>query len=121
MPAVGLAQDPAPSFVAAPGAVTLVGYTTPREAYAEIIPLFQATEAGAGVTFEESYGPSGDQSRASRPACPRTSWRWPCGRTWSGSWSPASSPPDWDDNEHKGIVHNSVVAFAVRPATPRTS
>ena len=50
--------------------MTLVAYTTPREAYAEMIPLFQATEAGAGVTFEESYGPSGDQSRAVEAGLP---------------------------------------------------
>ncbi len=46
---------PVPSFETTPGGVTLVAYTTPREAYAKIIPLFQATAAGAGVTFEESY------------------------------------------------------------------
>ena len=57
------APTPAPSFATTPGAVTLVGYSTPREAYAELIPLFQATPAGQGVTFDESYGASGDQSR----------------------------------------------------------
>ena len=47
-----LAQDPAPNFDAQAGALTLVGYTTPREAYAEIIPLFQATEAGKDVQVD---------------------------------------------------------------------
>jgi sulfate/thiosulfate-binding protein len=45
----------------------LAGYTTPREAYAEIIPLFQAQwleQTGQTVTFEESYQGSGAQSRA---------------------------------------------------------
>ena len=44
--------------------LTLVAYTTPREVYEEVIPAFQATPAGEGVDFEQSYGPSGDQSRA---------------------------------------------------------
>ena len=44
--------------------LTLVGYTTPREVYEEVIPAFQATPAGEGIEFEQSYGPSGDQSRA---------------------------------------------------------
>src|SRR5688572_25146304 len=45
----------------------LAGYTTPREAYAEIIPLFQEEwkqKTGQTVTFEESYQGSGAQSRA---------------------------------------------------------
>ena len=77
----------------APGAVTLVGYTTPREAYEEIIPLFQATEAGAGVAVREvvSARPA-TRAAPSRPACPRTSWRCRCGRTSSGSSSRASWP-----------------------------
>ena len=47
--------------------LVLAGYTTPREAYAEIIPLFQAywlEETGQNVVFEESYLGSGAQSRA---------------------------------------------------------
>src|SRR5574339_51693 len=46
--------------------LTLGGYTTPREAYGEIIPLFQTywlEKTGQKVTFEESYQGSGAQSR----------------------------------------------------------
>jgi sulfate transport system substrate-binding protein len=32
---------------------------------------------------------------------------------------PGIVSPDWDDNEHRGIVHNSVVSFAVRPGNPK--
>jgi sulfate/thiosulfate transport system substrate-binding protein len=126
-PGAVLAQDassaptptPAPSFVAAPGAVTLVGYTTPREAYAEIIPLFQATEAGAGVQFEESYGPSGDQSRAVEAGLPAdvvALAMWPDVERLV---EPGIVAADWDDNAYKGIVHNSVVSLAVRPGNPK--
>jgi sulfate/thiosulfate transport system substrate-binding protein len=121
LPDVGAAQDPAgsPEFQAQPGAVTLVAYTTPREAYAEVIPLFQSTEAGAGVTFEESYGPSGDQSRAVSAGLPADVLAlslWPdVERLVEGG----IVAPDWDENEHRGIVHNSVVAFAVRPGNPK--
>src|SRR5262245_306289 len=51
----------------APIKLILGAYTTPREAYGEIIPLFQArwkAEHGQDVTFEESYLGSGAQSRA---------------------------------------------------------
>src|SRR6478735_10343269 len=44
--------------------LSLVAYSTPKEAYADIIPAFDKTAAGKGVTFTQSYGASGDQSRA---------------------------------------------------------
>ncbi len=116
-----LAHDatPAPSFASAPGALTLVGYTTPREAYAELIPLFQATPAGQGVTFEESYGPSGDQSRAVSAGLPADVVAlalWPDVERLVEAGIVAA---DWDENEYGGIVHDSVVAFAVRPGNPK--
>ena len=46
------------------GRLSLVAYSTPQEAYSKLIPAFQDTAAGEGVQFEESYGASGDQSRA---------------------------------------------------------
>jgi ABC-type sulfate transport system substrate-binding protein len=50
--------------------VALVAYSTPREAYAELIPAFQKTAAGANVEFSESYGSSGEQSRAVEAGLP---------------------------------------------------
>src|SRR5215212_5226434 len=56
LPRPGLAQDQI--------TLTLVSYSTPREAYEAIIPLFQATPEGAAVQFETSFAGSGEQSRA---------------------------------------------------------
>ncbi len=56
------AQDAPP-----PVTLTLVAYAVPREAYGEIIPLFQTywlEETGQTVRFLESYQGSGTQSRA---------------------------------------------------------
>src|SRR5436189_6426053 len=44
--------------------LSLVAYSTPKDAYAKIIPAFQGTSAGKDVSFTQSYGASGDQSRA---------------------------------------------------------
>ena len=44
--------------------LSLVAYSTPREAYAKLIPLFQKTAAGNDVEFTQSYGSSGEQTRA---------------------------------------------------------
>jgi len=47
--------------------ITLAGFAVPREAYGELIPIFQEqweAETGQRVEFEESYQASGAQSRA---------------------------------------------------------
>src|SRR3954452_2591642 len=44
--------------------ISLVAYSTPKEAYGALIPAFNKTPEGKGVKFTQSYGPSGDQSRA---------------------------------------------------------
>src|SRR5712672_2572334 len=46
------------------GNLSLVAYSTPAGAYSKIIPAFQATPAGSGVTFKQSYGASGTQAAA---------------------------------------------------------
>ena len=52
------------------GKLSLVAYSTPQEAYEALIPAFQKTAAGKGVSSQQSYGASGEQSRAveARPA-----------------------------------------------------
>ena len=43
----------------------MVGYSTPESVYAESLePAFEETSKGAGVSFSNSFGASGDQSRA---------------------------------------------------------
>src|SRR6266550_4099843 len=44
--------------------LTFVAYSTPKDAYGQLISAFQKTQAGNGVTFSQSYGASGEQSRA---------------------------------------------------------
>ena len=39
-------------------------YSTPQAAFEKLMPAFQATPEGKGVSFSQSYGPSGEQSRA---------------------------------------------------------
>src|SRR4029450_3693409 len=66
LPAVLLAAAVAVGAQAAGSSTTLslVAYSTPKDAYAKIIPAFQATSAGKSVSFNQSYGASGDQARA---------------------------------------------------------
>src|SRR4051795_10400225 len=52
------------------GEISLVAYSTPKEAYAELIPAFNKTSAGKDVKFTQSYGASGDQARAVESGLP---------------------------------------------------
>src|SRR5687768_18471148 len=52
--------------------LTLVAYSTPREAYEEIIPLFQATPAGANVVFETSFAARSEERRVGKEC--RSRW-----------------------------------------------
>jgi sulfate/thiosulfate transport system substrate-binding protein len=45
--------------------LSVVGYSTPESVYAEALePAFEKTTEGSGVSFSNSFGASGDQSRA---------------------------------------------------------
>src|SRR6201995_5029879 len=45
--------------------LSVVGYSTPESVYAETLePAFAKTSQGNGVSFSNSFGASGDQSRA---------------------------------------------------------
>jgi sulfate/thiosulfate-binding protein len=47
------------------GKLSVVGYSTPESVYAETLePAFEKTPQGEGVSFSNSFGASGDQSRA---------------------------------------------------------
>src|SRR5215212_2178036 len=62
--AVTLVATMAAAARSADSTLSLVAYSTPREAYGKLIPMFEATPAGEGVNFTQSYGGSGDQARA---------------------------------------------------------
>src|SRR5690242_13483526 len=44
--------------------VSIVAYSTPQPAFAQLITAFNATSAGKGVSFSQSYGASGTQALA---------------------------------------------------------
>jgi ABC-type phosphate transport system substrate-binding protein len=56
------------------GTLTLVGYTTPREVYEQVIPDFQATPAGEGITSSSPTAPPATRAARSRPASTPMSW-----------------------------------------------
>src|SRR5436305_14415689 len=62
--AIGLALPAVAAGAGKDVKLSLVAYSTPKDAYAKLIPAFQKTAAGKGVSFSQYYGASGDQARA---------------------------------------------------------
>ena len=107
-----------------PGAITLTlgAYTSPREAYAELIPLFQAqwqAKSGQTVTFEESYLGSGAQSRAVVEGFEADVVALSLEADIIRIIDAGLITHDWKSGPTKGIVSDSVVAFAVRSGNPK--
>lgn len=101
------------------GKLALVAYSTPKEAYAEIIPAFQKTPAGKGVTFSQSYGASGDQSRAVQSGLPADVVALSLAPDVDKLVKKDLVAREWASDAHDGFVTNSVVVFAVRKGNPK--
>jgi sulfate transport system substrate-binding protein len=102
--------------------LTLAAYTTPREAYAEIIPLFQAhwkDQSGQTVIFEESYQGSGAQSRAVLEGFEADIVALSLEADVSRIEDAGLISHDWRSKPFGGMVSTSVVAFAVREGNPK--
>lgn len=99
--------------------LTLVGYTTPREVYERIIPLFTETPAGSGIGFEQSYGPSGDQSRAVEAGLDADVLALSLAPDVTRLEEPGIVDPTWDDGPTEGFVSQSVVVFLTREGNPK--
>ena len=100
----------------------LGAYTTPREAYGEIIPLFQEywlEETGQEVVFEESYLGSGAQSRAVVDGFEADIVALSLEADVNRIQSAGLITHDWKSGEYKGIITTSIVSFAVREGNPK--
>jgi sulfate/thiosulfate-binding protein len=99
--------------------LSLVAYSTPKEAYESIIPAFQKTAAGKGVTFTQSYGNSGDQARAVISGLPTDVAALSLEPDISKLVKDKLVAAGWKSTPTNGIVTRSVVALAVRPGNPK--
>jgi sulfate/thiosulfate transport system substrate-binding protein len=99
--------------------VSLVAYSTPKEAYEDLIPAFQRTAEGKGVGFDQSYGASGDQSRAVESGLPADVVALSLAPDVDRLVEPGIVDADWAQDDYQGFVTNSVVVFAVRKGNPK--
>ena len=99
--------------------LSLVAYSTPQVVYDEVIPEFQKTEAGSGVTFKESFGASGDQSRAVEAGLPADVVAFSLAPDMDRLVKAGLVDRDWANTPTKGLVSRSVVSLIVRKGNPK--
>jgi sulfate/thiosulfate-binding protein len=101
------------------GNLTLVAYSTPEEAYRELIPAFNKTPEGEGVGFDQSYASSGEQSRAVEGGLPADVVEFSLEPDVTRLVDAGLVDTDWNKNQYKGMVTDSVVVFMVRKGNPK--
>jgi sulfate/thiosulfate-binding protein len=98
--------------------LSLVAYSTPREAYAKLLPMFQETPQGKDVSFTQSYGGSGDQARAVQAGLKADIVALSLAPDVDTLVKAGLVDPKWNRQSYRGMVTDSVVVFAVRDGNP---
>jgi sulfate/thiosulfate-binding protein len=101
------------------GTVRLVAYSTPRDAYAKLIPEFQDTSAGRGTSFEQSYGASGEQARAVIAGLKADVVAFSLEPDMTSLVKAGFVAKTWKQDRFAGMVTRSIVVFAVRKGNPK--
>ena len=101
------------------GSISLVAYSTPKEAYGQIISAFQKTKADKGVDFTQSYGPSGDQAQAVVNGLHADVVAFSLEPDVTTLVKAHLVSPSWNRNRWRGMVTRSVVVFVLRNGNPK--
>jgi sulfate/thiosulfate-binding protein len=99
--------------------LTLVAYSTPQGVYEQLIPAYQATAAGKGVTFSQSYGPSGEQSRAVANGLHADVVNFSLEPDVEKLVKAGLVSASWNKNATHGFVTESVAVIIVRKGNPK--
>lgn len=100
--------------------LSVVGYSTPESVYAEVLePAFEKTSEGKGISFSNSFGASGDQSRAVAAGQPASVVHF----SQAGDMERLVEEGElvsknWEDNKYHGIATDSVVVIMVKKGNP---
>ena len=99
--------------------LALVAYSTPKKAYDALTAAFAQTAGGKGVSFGESFGASGSQSRAVDTGQPADVVAFSTTPDMTRLVKDKIVASDWDANSEKGMSSDSVVVFVVRKGNPK--
>ena len=101
------------------GSISLVAYSTPRDAYTKLIPAFTDTAAGKGTSFQQSYGGSGEQARAVINGLKADVVGFSLEPDMTSLLKAGLVAKSWKQDRFHGIVTRSVVVFVVRKGNPK--
>ena len=101
------------------GSISLVAYSTPRDAYSQLIPAFQRTKAGEGTSFQQSYGASGEQARAVIAGLKADVVEFSLEPDMTALVKAGLVAKSWKKELFHGTVTRSVVVFVVRQGNPK--
>ena len=100
--------------------IAVVGYSTPQSVYEEgLEPAFEKTSAGSGASFTNSFGASGDQSRAVAAGQPADVVHFSIGSDMTRLVEEGQVASNWDKQKYNGIAQDSVVVLAVHKGNPK--
>ncbi len=99
--------------------LSLVAYSTPQVVYDEVIPGFEKTAAGKGVSFAQSYGASGDQSRAVEGGLQADVVAFSLEPDMTRLVKAGLVADDWAKTPTAGLISKSVVSLIVRKGNPK--
>jgi sulfate/thiosulfate transport system substrate-binding protein len=99
--------------------LALVSYSTPREAYPKLFAAFAKTPAGKDVSFSQSYGASGEQTRAVIGGLEADVIALSLEPDMTELVKSGIVGKGWNKGFYKGMVTNSVVVFVVRDGNPK--
>jgi sulfate/thiosulfate transport system substrate-binding protein len=99
--------------------LALVAYSTPKKAYDALTTAFAKTPSGEGVTFNQSFGASGSQSRAVDSGQPADVVAFSTEPDVTRLVKDGIVGSDWNANPQKGISSDSVVVLVVRKGNPK--
>jgi len=99
--------------------LNLYAYAVPKPGFDKVIPAFEATDAGAGVEFQQSYGASGDQSRKVKDGAEADVVNFSVEPDITRLVDAGLVDQDWNAGADKGIPFGSVVTVVVRPGNPK--
>jgi sulfate/thiosulfate transport system substrate-binding protein len=99
--------------------LSLVAYSTPQEAYEQLVPAFKKTRAGKDVSFNQSYGASGDQERAVEAGLKADVVALSLAPDVEKLVKAGKVDANWDADKYNGFVTNSVVVLATRKGNPK--
>jgi sulfate/thiosulfate transport system substrate-binding protein len=115
----GGSSDDSASGSSGGGNLDVVGYSTPEAVYEEALePGFEGTSEGADVSFSNSFGASGDQSRAVEAGQPASVVHFSQAGDMERLVESGQVAPNWNKQKYNGIAEDSVVVIVTRKGNP---